>query len=70
MYTSAEAIHRDGRNYLTKELQHAVEVHAKQLPARRAFLESYSYPDGMDGLTVRQLLEAVATAHGPAWIPS
>jgi hypothetical protein len=60
----AEAIHRDGRNYLTKESQHAKEVHAKQLPSRRIFLESYSYPDGMDGLTFRQLLEAIATVQG------
>eukprot|EP00972_Heterocapsa_arctica_P022004 3236401-Heterocapsa_arctica.AAC.1 len=53
-----EAFAREGRKFLTNHSQHAQTVQAKQLPARATFLEAHGYPDGHDGLTFRQLLEA------------
>eukprot|EP00972_Heterocapsa_arctica_P094747 13971052-Heterocapsa_arctica.AAC.1 len=52
---------QEGRHYLTKHSQHARNVQAKQLPARAIILEAYGYPDGYEGLTFRQLLEAITS---------
>eukprot|EP00972_Heterocapsa_arctica_P027060 3980438-Heterocapsa_arctica.AAC.1 len=51
---------QEGRNYLTQHSHHAREVHRKQITARELFLEKHRYPDGFDGLTFRQMLEALA----------
>eukprot|EP00972_Heterocapsa_arctica_P055245 8151515-Heterocapsa_arctica.AAC.1 len=53
-----------GRHFLTDQSPHAQEVLNKQLQARAEFFESRGFPDGYDGITSRQLLEAMATVQG------
>eukprot|EP00972_Heterocapsa_arctica_P104988 15471180-Heterocapsa_arctica.AAC.1 len=64
-WPTGEQFDREGRNYLTNHSHHAKEVHQKQIAARGVVLEKLRYPDGWDGLTFRQLLEALAAIQGP-----
>jgi hypothetical protein len=53
-----------GRSYLTNASKHAQEVHRDQMGGRRLFLDRYGYPDGYDGITYRQFLEALSRVQG------
>eukprot|EP00972_Heterocapsa_arctica_P073573 10864735-Heterocapsa_arctica.AAC.1 len=60
----SEAFTQEGRKFLTNASEHARKVHAKQMQARAIFMEVYGYPDGYEGLTFRQLLEAISLVSG------
>jgi hypothetical protein len=61
---TSEGIPEDDRAYLTSTSSHSREVRDTQLPARREFLEARRYPDGHDGLTLRQVVTSLANAQG------